>query len=314
MKLQRNNKYNGKAASKIAAVLLASTVLVGCNNNSMDKIDSEIEILTPVETVIPVTIQPSTQEDTLEPIAPDENIEIKPASTSEVIETSDQIIEELTEDNTKEDMIEVLPTNIPVEENNNEKTTKITFKRLTPEEEMLEREKYETPQNANEVYPAYYYFCAGFYVDEKPKLIFGYVDKVSGEEDRFIFMDLCTNEVLFEYRAPIPERYPLTWSGYNNESIEFEAVHPYFANNNIRLRFVDDVIISYNFMDEYSEEDFDRSVIEYFWEIFPRMSDGRLYPATPDEYLTAYLNWVPEPLRITTEELNKAKDEPIKNK
>ena len=108
MKLQRENKYNGKTVKSIAAVLLASTILTGCNGIPMDKLDELKQLIpstetieintetpepTPVSTVNPTpvpTVEPTaTPEPTLEPTP--EPASIIPSFAKENIEFEDQI-------------------------------------------------------------------------------------------------------------------------------------------------------------------------------------------------------------------------------
>ena len=281
MKLQRNNKYNGKIATQIAAVLLASSILVGCDNYSLDKTDIIEETVTPIETVIPspsvdpiikATPEPTPQP-TIEPIVENENIEI---NEEPVIDDSSELV----------------------------------FKRLSEEEEAEEMKKYETYDD-DEINDSNLYFSACFFIEGKPKVIFGYVYSTPNE-NIYKFRDLFTNEELFTYHTTGDDFGPLTWNAMNHEVVEFEGIHPYFCNNDIQLRLVDNVVMVTNFWIEYYDRELTNEEVEYMVEFFPFAKEGGRGYYSHNDMVHIYLNWIPESMRVTTEELNMAKEASVK--
>lgn len=216
-----------------------------------------------------------------------------------------EIVEVVSTPSAEEPVVIETPTPEIEAENSNS-----YFKRFSEEEasEAIEKMLFTDPE---EVDILGFYYAANFYVDGEPKVMFGKV-KNSNESNKYIFVDLFTGEELFEYLTTNEQGKASTWNGYNTPPLEFDGIHPYFKDNNIELRCVDNVMMLCNFYYECGIPIFDdEELLSYYLEILPDSLSGY------DEFTTAevahiYLNIVPESMWVTSEDLKLAKEEPIK--
>ena len=71
---------------------------------------------------------------------------------------------------------------------------------------------------------------------------------------------------------------------------------------------VDNITMACNFWIEYYDRELTDEEVEYMFEFFPYLREGGSGNYSYNDVIHIYLNWIPEAMRVTTEELNMAKE------